>query len=313
MHACRYCNNPGGSCGWVKWANAFYFGARLYQLALTDELLGTDAAAAATAASGTGSSVSGASPADGTHRFARGGRVHVRHTRVHRSGMAALAAARTTTDIPSPSVWPYGGDTIPIVNDFGGLLLPLVNADGDTLASDTLHAYPLAAHPPPDPDCPLYSADPTEYTGANNTALGTYGIGFYAQIEFDPSLPEEHCVSVCNATCWANATGCAAWDLIKVTPTSGKVKPLCSLYASAAGCESDTNQWSGVKSPLPVPSPDGLVNQTWTLPLSWVGLKVSATTLTPEGEVPGPDVLIVGRNFTLAGVQPGCAVRLQTS
>ena len=99
--------------------------------------------------------------------------------------------------------------------------------------------------------------------------------------------------------------------MIKVTPTSGKLKPLCSLYATARGCEGDGNQWAGVKAPLPVPAPEDTVTQTWRLPLSWVGATVSAVSLTPSGPMPGtPAVLVSGRNLTLVGVQPGFAVRL---
>ena len=90
----------------------------------------------------------------------------------------------------------------------------------------------------------------------------------------------------CNATCWANAT-CAAWDLIKVTPSSGKTVPWCGLYSHPAGCADDPNQWAGAKAPLPQPPlPEG-GNQTWVLPLSWVGSIVTATTITPSGPVPG--------------------------
>jgi hypothetical protein len=39
----------------------------------------------------------------------------------------------------------------------------------------------------------------------------------------DSDGPEVAVVPACNATCWRNAT-CVAWDLAKVTRTSGSVQ-----------------------------------------------------------------------------------------
>ena len=93
-----YCNNPGGRCTWFDMADNFYLSARIYQLALTQELLGTTA--------------------EGWHRFRGGGRVHSSHTRPTEN----VQAGRVTP----PSSWPFGGDSIPIVDSKGGALLPLV-------------------------------------------------------------------------------------------------------------------------------------------------------------------------------------------
>lgn len=118
-------------CGWNDFADSFYSGARVYQLALTEELLGRSADG-------------------GPLRFTGGGAIRPEHTRAG-GGVAALRSG-----IPQPSTWPYGGDAIPIVDGRGGYLLPLVLADGATLDPGTLHAYQLSAGPQPDPDCPLY-------------------------------------------------------------------------------------------------------------------------------------------------------------
>jgi hypothetical protein len=305
------CINPQGgwSCGWEKWSNGFYLAATLYQLALTDELLGTTTTSSASAE---GEGTSGPS----THRFARGGRVLARHTAMHRTGAPAADPAwgSRPEDIPIPSTWPFGGDSIPVADDFGGVLVPRVTDDGAGLIPDVLHAYQLPLGPIPDPGCPLFSNSSSDFTGANNTALGSYSTGFYASYELDPTEPELQAVQSCNASCWANATGCTAWDLIKVTPSSGKVKPTCYLYSHAIGCNADPNQWAGVKAPMPVPSPAGLVNQTWTLPLSWVGKTVTATTLTPDGPVPNaPELVINARQLVIVNMQPGYPVRLQAA
>jgi hypothetical protein len=292
-----YCDNPGGMCGWDTFADAFYLAARVYQLALTDELLGV------------GLQAGGRGP----HRFARGGAIQQAHAL--RRGMTVrgmLAAA--LRDVPQPSTWPYGGDVITILDGKGGAFLPLVQADGATLDPDVMHAYQASAGvPPPDPGCPLFQAAPDDFLAANNTALGDWASPPYASYELDPAAPELDSVRACNASCWANAS-CAGWDLIKVTPTSGKTKPLCSLYTDPVGCEGDPNQWAGVKAPLPIPPPAAGVKQTWTLPLSWVGATVTAVSLTPQGPVPGvPTVTIDGRNLTLTGVMPAYAVRLTRS
>jgi hypothetical protein len=282
------CANPGWSCGWEYWANQFYMTAKVYQIALTDELLGTD-------------------PATGHHRFAGGGRIHRNHTSA--KGHDYLRARfPSVSDLPTPSTWPYGGDSIPIVDGKGGVFVPLVAPDG-TLDNSTVHAYQKASSAPPDPSCALFQPSSSSYIAANNTALGDWAGQPYAQYEIDPSLPETQAVSMCNSSCWGNST-CQGWDLIKVTPSSGKTKPLCMLFTDPAGCESDPNQWAGVKAPLPVPAPGGGVNQTWTLPLSWVGSQLTATTLTPEGTAPGPAIVLNGRALTLVNVIPGYPVRL---
>ena len=71
----------------VMTCTAFYTRARLYQLALTDELLGI---------------------ADGVNLFRGGGRVTASHT----------------TAAP-PSTWPFGSDVIPVATA-GGVFVPLV-------------------------------------------------------------------------------------------------------------------------------------------------------------------------------------------
>ena len=273
-----YCNNPGGRCAWEDMADSFYLSARVYQLALTEELLGTTA--------------------EGWHRFTGGGRVHAAHTR---PGLAG---------VPQPSSWPFGGDAIPIVNGRGGALLPLVQADGATLAPFTLHAYQKGAGGgAPDPTCPLFL--PSAAQGADNTAVGDYGAA--AQwTELDPALPLLAVVGQCNASCWANAS-CGAWDLIKVTPTSGRTRPTCGLYAlgTAVGCVRDGNQWAGAKAPLPLPAPSAPTQQLWRLPLSWVGRAVSAVSLTPQGEAPA-GVSVSGRDLRV-NCTPSFPVRLTAS
>ena len=274
-----YCNNPGGRCTWDDMADNFFLTARVYQLALTQELLGTDA--------------------EGWHRFRGGGRVHASHTR---PGAALPAVAQ-------PSSWPFGGDVIPIVNGKGGALLPLVEADGDTLAPWVLHAYQRSAGAqPPDPACPLFVPGEAE-AGADNTAVGDYADAAL-WTELDPSLPEQAVVAQCNASCWANAT-CGAWDLIKVTPSSGKTKPTCGLFAlgTAVGCARDANQWAGAKAPLPAPAPLQPVQQAWTLPLSWVGRALSAVSLTPQGGAPAGVFVSNGRTLWV-NVTPSYAVRV---
>jgi hypothetical protein len=272
-----YCNNPGGRCTWEDMADNFYLQARLYHLALTQELLGTDAA--------------------GWHRFRGGGRVHASHTR-----------AGVLSRLPQPSSWPFGGDVIPIVNGKGGALLPLVEAGGDTLAPWTLHAYQRSMGAVPDPTCPLFVLGEATM-GADNTAVGNWDAAAVWWTELDPSLPIQAVVAQCNASCWQNAS-CGAWDLIKVTPSSGKTKPTCGLFAlgAAAGCMRDPNQFSGAKAPLPVPPPHQPVEQQWVLPLSWVGRALGAVSLTPDGEII-TEAIAQGRQLRV-NVTPGYAVRL---
>jgi hypothetical protein len=128
--------------------------------------------------------------------------------------------------------------------------------------------------------------------------------------ELDPSLPAQAAAAQCNASCWANAS-CGAWDLIKVTPSSGKTKPTCGQFAlgTAVGCARDANQWAGAKAPLPAPAPLQPVQQAWTLPLSWVGRALSAVSRTPQGEAPAG--VLAGNGRTLwVNVTPSYAVRI---
>lgn len=263
-----YCDNPGGMCGWAAIADSFYLKARVYQLALTDELL---------------------SSSGSVFRFRGGGVVQEAHARGR------------VWELSPPSSWPYGGDSIPIVSGTS-VLVPLVMPNGQ-LSSDTLHSYQWSATPGPDSNCPLYGPG---YTGADNTCLSNWASPPLASFNLSASLPEMQAVAACNASCWGNSS-CGAWDMIKVTPFSGKSKPLCLLFASATGCGSDPNQWAGVKAPLPIPSSN---NITWTLPLSWVGHPVSSVTLTPSGPLPSQGVVIQGRQMTLVDITPGWPVRI---
>ena len=300
-----YCCRPGGLCAWTDLADRYYMSARLYQLALTDEL---------------------ASSAGGTaHHFVAGGVVQRAHSEWRARGapaapmphaLAAMLRRRAATIVDTganqparaadpalgpPSTWPYGGDDIPVAYQ-GRTFTPLVMPDG-TLSQTTIHAYLTGTAP--DAGCPLYS--PTGYLGANNTALGNWATTPLASYEMSESTSNADAARACNASCWGNST-CQAWDLIKVTPKSGHTKPLCMLFAAGVGCEADENQFAGSKAPLPVPS--AATNVTWTLPLSWVGRQLQATTLTPAGEAPGPALGVVGRALALIGVTPGWPVRL---
>jgi hypothetical protein len=283
-----YCNNPGGRCRWADMADNFWLAAAIYQLALTEELLGTDAR--------------------GWHAFSGGGRVHSSHTRPAAGAAAALRARA----VPHPSTWPFGGDAIPIVNSHGGALLPRVAPDGATLAPYTLHAYQASAGagPPPDPACALFT--PRATLGADDTAVGNYGAAD-SWTEYEATLPTPAAAARCNASCWA-APNCSAWDLIKVTPASGRTRPTCGLFTATApaGCSSDPNQYAGARAPLPLPPAPDATTQSWTLPLSWAGRALTATSLTPAGPQPGlVGVLVQGRNLTLVGMTPGWAVRIE--
>jgi hypothetical protein len=285
------CENPGGRCTWDSMADQFWGAAAVYQLALTQELLGTSAG--------------------GWHVFGGGGRVHSSHT-----GPAAAAAARLgARAVPHPSTWPFGGDAIPIVNGHGGVLLPRVLPDGTTLAPNTLHAYQdsAGAGPPYDPACPLFHPA-TAAAGADNTALGNYGAAD-AWVEYEAALPSLAAAQRCNASCYA-LSNCSAWDLIKVTPSSGRTKPTCGLFTATrpVGCRADSNQWAGAKAPLPLPPAPDATTQTWTLPLAWVGRALTATSLTPQGPQAGlVQVLVQGRNLTLVGMTPSWAVRIEAA
>jgi hypothetical protein len=56
------------------------------------------------------------------------------------------------------------------------------------------------------------------------------------------------------------------------------------------------------------------VQQSWTLPLSWVGKALTATELTPAGPVNGSvSIAVQGRNMTLTGMTRAWAVRIVAS
>lgn len=265
-------------------ADHFWLAAALYQLALTQELLGTDAA--------------------GWHRFTGGGRVHRSHT--------GVGAAQRWGTVPHPSTWPYGGDAIPIVDGHGGVLLPRVTPNGEALEQGVLYAYQSSAgaNPPYDPTCALFT--PAGFAGTDNTAVGNYAAAD-AWTEFDAALPALVAAQRCNASCWATPA-CTAWDLIKVTSSSGKSKPTCGLFTATTpvGCRDDPNQFAGAREPLPVPPEPDATTQHWTLPLAWVGKDLRTTVLSPEGPVDGlVQATVVGRNLTLSGIVPTWAVKVQ--
>ena len=288
-----YCYAPGGKCSASSISDSFWLGAKLYQLALTDELLGG------------GEGAAGRGGPQRHHRFLRGGRIQKAHAN-------RVAAAPLGADLGPPSTWPYGGDDIPVARG-SGVFVPLVLPDG-TLSPDTAHAYAASSTPAPPPvnaSCPLFSSDPAVFSFAENVAFSDWSESS-DQFELDPSIPEHSAALECKAACDANGTACGGWDMIKVTPFSGKTKPLCMLYRSPVGCEADDNQVSGVKAPLPVPPPapsGGGLNQSWTLPLSWVGKALTATTVAPGGDAPAQFVLD-GRALTVIDMTPGVPVRL---
>lgn len=102
-----------------------------------------------------------------------------------------------------------------------------------------------------DPTCPLFHTP--GYLGSLGAALDNWSSPS-SSTTLDPHLTIAAQVSTCNSSCWASST-CAAWGVIFVTPSSGKDKPVCSLYAAGVGCWRDPNQASGAKAPLPLPSP----------------------------------------------------------
>lgn len=290
------CNNPGWLCSWSDMADAFYTSAKIYQLALTDELLNTPKR-----------SSDGQPP---VYRFANGGSMLVDHVMGYRQ------RAFRASDVPHPSTWPYGGDSIPVLDGKGGALLPLVLPDGSNLDPNILHAYQHSNGPMPDSGCPLYIPNASSYLYSDDTAVANWN-GEGPDAPYDsfegpaPPAPQQPFYALCNSTCWANSS-CVGWDVIKVTGNSGHTTPECMLFDVVTGCQSDPNQIAGVKRPLPPPPPPTGVTQYWTLPLSWVGASVAAVSITPHGLVPDtPSVLVNGRNLTLVGVIPGWPVRLQ--
>jgi len=217
---------------------------------------------------------------------------------------------RRGVDLGPPSSWPYGGDVIPVARA-NSVFVPLVLLDG-TLSLNTAHVYLASNAPSPSPvnkSCALYSQDPSVYKLAENVAFTDWNEDFLAQFELDPSLPEPIAAQQCKAACDGNTT-CQGFDMIKVTPFSGKTKPLCTLFSHPIGCEEDDNQVSGVKAPLPIPtpSPSG-INLTWTLPLSWMGKALTATNVNPTGNNTPAQFDLQGRMLTVIDVMPGQAVR----
>jgi hypothetical protein len=286
-----YCYAPGGKCSASSIADSFWMNAKLYQLALTDELLGDSA--------------------DGKHhRFLGGGRVMKTHTNRNREN----DTIQPSYSIGPPSTWPYGGDSIPVSRD-NSVFVPLILLDG-SLSPNTAHAYLASNAPPPSPlnkSCALYSQDPAVYTLAENVAFTDWNTDFLAQFELDPTLPEGVAAKECKAACDGNST-CQGFDMIKVTPFSGKTKPLCTLFSNPIGCEVDDNQVSGVKSPLPLPPPSSNgINMTWTLPLSWVGKALTATNVSPNGNNSLAQFDLQGRLLTLISVTPGQAIRIMAA
>ena len=47
---------------------------------------------------------------------------------------------------------------------------------------------------------------------------------------------------------------CGSWSVVFVTPTSGKLKPVCNFFTKGIGCWRDANQASGSKVQLPLPT-----------------------------------------------------------
>jgi hypothetical protein len=292
--------SSGGMCGFYVFADAFYRSARVYQMALTDELLGER------------------DDGDGDRYllFNNSGRVYARHIPVLGvggvgaigGGAAAAAATAGPAAAGPPSTWPFGGDEIPVADDAFGVLVPLVLEGGDAFDPFTLHAFVSAGDsPPPDPSCPFFVAGKGAL--ADNFAFSNWSEGdLVLQLNNSLSLPEQF--AVCGAACAANAT-CNGWNLIKVTGGSGHDVPQCSLFAAPVGCHADPNQAGGVKAPLPVPAPPPPLLANWTAPLSWAGMSVVATQLTPVGEQPGA-VTVAGRAMQVE-LQPGIPVRLRAS
>ena len=328
-----YCYAPGGKCSASSISDSFWMNAKIYQLALTDELLGDSA--------------------DGEHyRFLGGGRVmkvHVNRVSDEIRGGGGGGGGETKkvnsnrgsdeirgrggetkkvngnrmsgdvpvpsfrhrgVDLGPPSSWPYGGDVIPVARA-NSVFVPLVLLDG-TLSLNTAHVYLASNAPSPPPlnkSCALYSQDPSVYKLAENVAFTDWNEDYLAQFELDPSLPEPVAAQQCKSACDGNVT-CQGFDMIKVTPFSGKTKPLCTLFSHPIGCEEDDNQVSGVKAPLPIPTPSPAgINLTWTLPLSWVGKALTATNVNPTGNNTAAQFDLQGRMLTVIDVIPGQAVR----
>ena len=275
--------SPGGLCGFYNYAQQFYTYARVYQTALTSELLGER---------NDGSDV--------YLLFDNGGKIYKRH-------IAVLNMNKENEVVTggAPSTWPFGGDDIPIIDDDNGFLLPLVTESGNAFDNNTLHAFVSAAgNFPPDPSCPFFVAGLNDAQD-NYAFLNWNGGDIIFNLNNSISLPEQ--IAVCNASCWSN-TSCGGWNLIKVTGGSGHTVPQCSLFYQPSGCNYDANQAGGTKVPLPLPPPPSSRTVNWTLPLSWVGQSVTATAITAEGPKES-SVTIQGREMSVQ-VTPGIAVRL---
>jgi hypothetical protein len=269
-------------CGFFVFADAYYRSAKVYQMALTAELLGER----------------DAESGDGYLLFDNGGAIYKRHIVTLRK--------KDATGGGGPSTWPFGGDAIAVVDDASGVLVPTVLEGGDAFAPFVLHAFVSAGgSPPPDPACPFFVAG--ENTLADNYAFDDWNEGdVIFNLNNSISLPQQ--MAACAAACAANATSCRGWNLIKTTGNSGHDVPQCSLFENPAGCHYDANQAGGTKAPLPVPAPPAPTLANWTLPLSWVGKTVTATVLTDAGEQPGV-VSVAGRAMQVH-LQPGFPVRL---
>jgi hypothetical protein len=287
--------SSGGMCGFFVFADAFHRSAKLYQMALTAELLGERDLGGDTAL-----------------LFDNGGVIFQRHVPVlnaKRRDSAGQSGGGVGGGISEaalpPSTWPFGGDSIPVVDDASGVLLPTVLEGGDAFAPFVLHAFVSAGDsPPPDPTCPFFVAG--ENAVADNFAFTNWNEGDVVfSLNNSITLPQQ--IAACSAACAANTT-CLGFNLIKVTGGSGHDVPQCSLFAAPVGCHPDPNQAGGTKVPLPVPAPGNSVVANWTLPLSWAGKTVSAVQLTDAGERPGA-VTVAGRAMQVV-VQPGFPVRL---
>jgi hypothetical protein len=280
--------SPGGLCGFFIFADHFYRSAKIYQMALTDELLG----------------VRSDDSLDLYLEFFNGGRIFVRH-------IVALVdlSGRPTGRAPAPpSTWPFGGDAIPVADDASGVLVPTVIASGEAFEPFVLHAFVSAGDsPPPDPTCPFFVAG--QNAAADNFAFANWNEGDVVyNLGANLTVPQQ--IAQCEGACAGNST-CAGWNLIKPTGNSGHVVPQCSLFKAPVGCHADPNQAGGTKAPLPVPAPPPPVVANWTLPLSWVAKTVTATMLTDAGEQPGA-VSVAGRVMQVS-LQPGFPVRLEAS
>jgi hypothetical protein len=294
--------SSGGMCGFFVFADAFHRSAKLYQMALTAELLGERDAGG-----------------DSALLFDNGGVIFQRHVPVlneKRRGTAGRSGGSSSgggsggaggaggAALP-PSTWPFGGDSIPVVDDASGVLLPTVLEGGDAFAPFVLHAFVSAGDsPPPDPTCPFFVAG--ENSVADDFAFSNWNEGDVI-FDLNNSITVPQQIAACCAACDANVT-CAGFNLVKVTGGSGHDVPQCSLFAAPVGCHADPNQAGGTKAPLPVPAPGTAVVANWTLPLSWAGKTVTAVQLTDAGERPGA-VTVAGRAMQVV-VQPGFPVRL---